>query len=448
MGQAFGVQKKRESAQGRPSRAAEAASDSDSDHGPRSRGLIRYSKTHDTYVPTDNESQWVHFKRDAERDRLGVKRTSLVYVKQSMFLMHPAPLLNDKGEIELRDSVVGDGLYASKRLPKHTVIGEYRGKIIVDEDHAKGDSSYRFLVEDINTHTYMFTIDGENEKGSSIVRYANAVDSRCQQNAAFVQFPPPGAKSSYGDHRILLVSLRHIARDEEIVAWYGEDTATIIDAPAPKPSGLCNIDRILKMRKRGKKREYLVRWDGYDKKHDSWEPGSGIPPGVIREFDHARKESATKKAERAGRGPEFGSGRGSRRRRETTRSVPRASTYVAQSRIEGCVGEGLFASRRISEGQRVVGMGMPTESAVPRPGMPDDSIVYLSKNGMRAGVRDDAWTRGTRKPRWYLLNHAGHGNTRAVYVPGREFYWAARRDIERGEELTFNYNPGRPVYFD
>jgi hypothetical protein len=417
----------------------------------QTHGLIRYSKTLGTHVPTENKARWAHFERNAERDALGVRRTSLVYVKQSMFLLHPAPLINELGEIELRDSVVGDGLYAARRLPKHTVIGEYRGRIIEDEEDARGDSSYRFLVENIRTHKYLFTIDGEDAGGSSIVRYANAVDSVAQQNAAFVQFPPPGtrAKGRYG-HRIVLVALRDLARDEEIVAWYGEDTARIIDAPPPKPSGLCNIDRIVEMRRARKGTEFRVRWDGYGAEDDTWEPASGIPPGVIREYEAERAERAGR-AGRAERASAFGSHGHSRRRfaRATGRTSSRASTYVARSKIDGCTGDGLFASRSIPKDARVVAMISPIETTRPGLDMPDDSIVYLSRNGMHTGVRDYNWTNATRKPHWYYLNHADSGNTMPVYdALERQFYWITRRVVAKGEELTFNYNPGHRVYFD
>ena len=442
MGQAFGAPKRRP----RSTESVETDSDSDSagwSRGAQTHGLIRYSKTLGTHVPTENKARWAHFERDAERDALGVRSTSLVYVKQSMFLLRPAPLVNERGDIEVRDSVVGDGLYAARRLPKHTVIGEYRGRIIEDEKDARGDSSYRFLVENIRTHKYLFTIDGEEAGESSIVRYANAVDSVAQQNAAFVQFPPPGtrAKGRHG-HRIVLVALRDLARDEEIVAWYGEDTAKIIDAPPPKPSGLCNIDRIVGMRRarKGAGPECRVRWEGYGAEDDTWEPASGIPPGVIREYkDSVRQRSA------------FGSQDHSRRSRRfaraTGRTSSRASTYVARSEIDGCTGDGLFASRSIPKNTRVVAMSSPIEKTRPGLDMPDDSIVYLSRNGMHTGVRDYNWTNATRKPHWYYLNHADSGNTMPVY-DGREFYWITKRVVAKGEELTFNYNPGHRVYFD
>ena len=133
---------------------------------------------------------------------------------------------------------------------------------------------------------------------------------------------------------------------------------------------------------------------------------------------------------------------GGRRAVPTTRHVPRASTYVARSRIAGA-GDALFATRRIEEGARVASMRMPVEAHGPLRGMPHDSIVYTRGD---IGTLDAAWTLGTPKPLWYMINHASNPNTKAV-KDGRDFYWVARRMIERGEEITFNYHPGRNLRF-
>ena len=134
---------------------------------------------------------------------------------------------------------------------------------------------------------------------------------------------------------------------------------------------------------------------------------------------------------------------GGRRSVPTTRHVPRASTHVARSRITGA-GDALFATRRIENGARVVKMRMPVEADRPLRGMPEDSILYA--RGERVGTLDAAWTPGGPKPLWYMINHASSANTKPVKEEGA-FYWVAKRAIERGEEITFNYDPGRTIRF-
>eukprot|EP00493_Phyllostaurus_siculus_P021362 UN21689 len=36
------------------------------------------------------------------------------------------------------------------------------------------------------------------------------------------------------------------------------------------------VERILKERSNGSIKEFLVRWDGYDSTHDTWEPEEGV----------------------------------------------------------------------------------------------------------------------------------------------------------------------------
>ena len=167
--------------------------------------------------------------------------------------------------------------------------------------------------------------------------------------------------------------------------------------------------------------------------------------------ERKRPRTDSERAERAERAEAqrsaFGSRRSGRFARATGRTSSRASTYVARSEIDGCAGDGLFASRSIPKDARVVAMISPIAGTRPGRDMPDDSIVYLSRSGMRTGVRDYNWTNATRKPHWYYLNHADSGNTMPVY-DGTQLYWKTKRAVAKGEELTFNYNPGHRVRFD
>jgi hypothetical protein len=407
------------------------------------RPLIHYSRSLKRYVPTTDRSYWGHFDRDEHgRDALGARDTGLVYVKPSNFLSNPLPFTNEAGDIEKRDAANGDGLYAKRALPKHTVIAEYRGRVIDGRTRVRGNSQYRFVVEDAKTEDVIYTIDGKVAKNSSIARYANAVDSLFQQNAVFVQFPPHGAQvRDKLEHRIFLVAKKRLEQNEEILAWYGPDTALIIDAPALKPSGLYTVDRVAgeKLVSKGKAKgtmQYLVKWAGYGTLDDTWEPEEELPECVLNKWHKDRDRGSSSS---------FGA-RTRQRVASPRRPMTRPSTYVARSRV--CDGDGLFAARPIAAGREVVRMRMPHAAKGPRDGMDLDTIVYLGTNGMRDGVLDYAWTRGQPKPAWYLMNHSGHANARPVHEEGGPFVWKATRPIDKDEEIFWNYDPGRKVTFD
>jgi hypothetical protein len=246
-------------------------------------GLIVRSRRHAQYVPTTDSARWGAFERDArDRDRPGARRTSLAYVAESRFLREPAPLRGKGGRIELRDAVRGEGLYARRALPRHTVIGEYRGAV----GRPSAGSRYLFDVRDLAQGRVVYTIDGADARASSIARYANAADAEAQQNAVFVQFPPPGeAVLDDLDRRVFLVAERDIAKDEEILAWYGKDTAGVIGADAPsRESGLYEVDRIVRAARKGGRAGYVVRWAGYGPEGDTWEPAAAMPAEALREW--------------------------------------------------------------------------------------------------------------------------------------------------------------------
>ena len=250
---------------------------------------LQYSDEHDQYIPARTAQNEMVFKRDkADRDKLNVRVTSLVYVKKSEHLKRPKAFRNKSGKLEMRKSINGDGLYAAQELPRFTVVGEYLGEIIRDAAKARGESDYRFAVVDLRNKKTLYTIDGKEKEVSSIVRYANAADELGQVNAEFVQFRA----------RVFLVTNREIKADEELITWYGEDTDVINSSPkrkrATKPEeDVFLLERILQRRRRAGKDEFLVKWQGYADKHNSWEPEGNIYDE--KELERARNLPFTKR---------------------------------------------------------------------------------------------------------------------------------------------------------
>ena len=249
---------------------------------------LAYSERHEQYVPAQTRRNERAFQRDGDgngRDALGVRETPLAYAAPSAHLKRPPVLVNKRGELERRRSVDGDGLYARQDLPRFTVVGEYRGEIIEDAARARGKSSYRFAVVDLESGRTVRTIDGKDEAASSIARYANAADTLEQVNAEFVQFRG----------RVFLVATRPIAAREEIITWYGEDTDVINSAPKRKRASirpkrqrdLFLLERIVARRRRAGNDEFLVKWQGYTDEHNSWVPEADI-------FDDEELERARK----------------------------------------------------------------------------------------------------------------------------------------------------------
>lgn len=260
----------------------------------RPQAELAYSKEHEQYIPAQTKQNAQIFKRDsADRDKLGVRETSLVYVKVSEHLKRPKVLRNKHGQLERRSSFKGDGLYAAQDLPKFTVVGEYIGEIIRDTAKARGKSDYRFAVVDLRNGQTLHTIDGKDKEISSIVRYANAADTLQQVNAEFVQF----------GKRAFLVTIKRIKADEELITWYGEDTEVINSAPklkrkrSAKPKeDVFLLERILQRRRRAGKDEFLVKWQGYTDEHSTWEPEENIFDE--EELERARKLRLQKQSKR------------------------------------------------------------------------------------------------------------------------------------------------------
>lgn len=135
--------------------------------------------------------------------------------------------------------------------------------------------------------------------------------------------------------------------------------------------------------------------------------------------------------------------------------------HVRNSTMLGA-GQGLFANVNFYPGETVVWMGVPTlvdnvfKVAAQANGFPDDSFFHIEK---RAGmlkkqsgqllIMDRNFEHVEEPPLWYFINHGGDtANLRFDYDPQRnEFKWIAKEFIPEGEELFFNYNPGKKTTF-
>jgi transposase InsO family protein len=59
-------------------------------------------------------------------------------------------------------------------------------------------------------------------------------------------------------------------------------------AASSLPDGYFLVDRLLDRRRAGRGYRYLVRWDGYDSTHDSWEPRASLPRHLVDGYDRTR----------------------------------------------------------------------------------------------------------------------------------------------------------------
>ena len=116
--------------------------------------------------------------------------------------------------------VKGFGLYANRYYNKGDVIQEYKGKIIsVDQSNEKTrNKQYMFNVK--HNHKILFVIDAAIARTSSASRYVNSVTSFTDndRNTEFVQYK----------QRIYLVASKQIAKHDELISFYGENTDKII----------------------------------------------------------------------------------------------------------------------------------------------------------------------------------------------------------------------------
>ncbi|VDI75598.1 Hypothetical predicted protein [Mytilus galloprovincialis] len=63
----------------------------------------------------------------------------------------------------------------------------------------------------------------------------------------------------------------------------------------PNPQqDIYDVERILKCRKRGNIKQYLIKWQGYSSSQNTWEPSNNIPNNLIQHF-HAQSQSKNKR---------------------------------------------------------------------------------------------------------------------------------------------------------
>jgi hypothetical protein len=149
------------------------------------------------------------FEEAAARTRRGVTERysdSDVKVKRSRFLA-------SKG-------VKGRGLYSNRRLEKGYVIGEFVGRLLTDKEAEakKGKKGYMFDVRQRGRIVHV--IDGADSRTSSVPRFANAADTERQQNARWRQHKC----------RFYMELIKTVARDTEILTWYGKNTDDVVAA--------------------------------------------------------------------------------------------------------------------------------------------------------------------------------------------------------------------------
>ncbi|VDI73304.1 Hypothetical predicted protein [Mytilus galloprovincialis] len=63
----------------------------------------------------------------------------------------------------------------------------------------------------------------------------------------------------------------------------------------PNPQqDIYDVERILKCRKRGNIKQYLIKWQGYSSSQNTWEPSNNLPNNLIQHF-HAQSQSKNKR---------------------------------------------------------------------------------------------------------------------------------------------------------
>jgi uncharacterized protein len=106
-----------------------------------------------------------------------------------------------------RSKVHGRGVFATRDIPKHTRVIEYRGEII-DEDEA--DRRYPW-VDDEPHHTFLFRLEGGTTIDAGPTRTpAKYINHSCNPNCEAVE----------EDGRIFIDTLRKVKKGEELVYDY------------------------------------------------------------------------------------------------------------------------------------------------------------------------------------------------------------------------------------
>jgi hypothetical protein len=117
-------------------------------------------------------------------------------------------------------SVKGSGLNSNRRLEKGYVIEEFVGRLLSDKEaeEKKGNKGYMFNVRQRGKIVHV--IDGADSRTSSVPRFANAADTERQQNVRWRQHKC----------RIYMELIKRVARDTEILTWYGKSTDDVVAA--------------------------------------------------------------------------------------------------------------------------------------------------------------------------------------------------------------------------
>ena len=126
--------------------------------------------------------------------------------------------------LSIRDSTIpgaGKGVFATKTIPKHTVLGEYKGVYLSPEQFdEQPDAVYTWALYDKEYKIVMY-IDARNRKKSNWCRFVNCPRT---ENMANVETLQKGVKLFY-------ISRRKIEKGEELFVWYGDDYAKTLFDP-------------------------------------------------------------------------------------------------------------------------------------------------------------------------------------------------------------------------
>lgn len=110
------------------------------------------------------------------------------------------------------------GLWTKNKISKGSYIGEYKGEIITYAESQERNSNYKFEVK--YKHTIIYIIDGQSKKVGSFIKFVNAANTLNQQNTQFEQH----------NKKILLKAIKDIDKNQELIAYYGNNTKNIISS--------------------------------------------------------------------------------------------------------------------------------------------------------------------------------------------------------------------------
>ena len=141
------------------------------------------------------------------------KKSPLGKIPQQYYLAKSKNIIDKHGE-RIR------GLFTRKYIRKGMLLGEYRGKIFDKKilGTKKKYTQYMFSVSG-KKGNIRFIIDAANTRYSSFPKFINAPNNERYSNTEYIQVLDS----------ILLYSLKAIKPNTELVAWYGENTISVIN---------------------------------------------------------------------------------------------------------------------------------------------------------------------------------------------------------------------------